>query len=155
MFGCLVKSVQRGSIDLLNSLGFHFLIFLFFLRFFHAGDFAHKRGIEFFDGRSVDFVFMKFFILIKSSIDVFVIEVLKLFLIGLSFEFMFRFALVVAELRSLSERATGGLWRLLLDLLNGGVINGLVVKAEVFFESDAFVIYLGDSLGFGSGPVAR
>ena len=103
LFGCLIKSVQRGSIDFLNSLGFHFLVFLFFLRFFHAGDFAHKRGIEFFDGRSVDFVFMKFFILIKSSIDVFVIEVLKLLLIGLCFELIFWFALVVAELRSLSE----------------------------------------------------
>jgi hypothetical protein len=103
LFGGLVKSVQRGSVNLLNSLGFHFLVFFFFLRFFHARDFAHKGRIELFDGRSVDFMFVKFFSLIKSGIDVFVIEVLELLLVGLGFQFVFRVALVVAELGSLSE----------------------------------------------------
>ncbi len=103
LFGSLVKSVQRGSVNLLNSLSFHFLVFFLFLRFFHARDFAHKRRIELFDGRSVDFMFFKFFSLVKSGIDVFVIEVLELFFVGLGFQFVFWVALVVAELGSLSK----------------------------------------------------
>lgn len=64
-------------------------------------------------------------------------------------------ALIMSEGRSLGERAAGWLERLFFDLLDSGVINGLVVESEVFFEGYAFIIDFRDGLGFSSGTVAR
>ena len=109
------------------------MAFLFLFGFLHAGDFSHQGGVKFFDGGCVDFVFVEFFGLVKGGVDIFVIKVLEFLFIGLSFEFVFGVSLVVAELGSLGEGTTGGLYVLLFNLLNGGMVNGLVVKAEVFF----------------------
>ena len=153
MFVGFVKPVQSGSVDFLDSEGFYFLGFLF--RFFHAGDFAHEGGVEFFDGGSVDFVLVEFFGVVEGEVDVFV-KIFELLFVGLGFEFGFvRVAFVVSEGGGLGEGAAGGLGRFFFDLFDGGVIDGLIVEAEVLFEGDAFVVDFGGCLGFCAGPVAR
>jgi hypothetical protein len=99
------------------------LVFLFLLRFFHAGNFTHKRNIKFFDGGGVDFVFVEFFSLVKGRVNFFVIKVLEFLFVSLGFEFVFGVPLVISKLWSLSQGTARGLHGLLFNLLNNGMVD--------------------------------
>ena len=71
--------------------------------------------------------------MVKGRVDIFVIKVFEFLLIRLCFEFVFSVPLVIPELRSLGQGTAGGLYGLLFNLLDDGMVNGLVVKPEVFF----------------------
>ena len=80
--------------------------------------------------------------------------ILGLFFVCLCFYFvLINFSFLVSKSWRLSKGARRRLERLLLNLLNCGMINRSVIQAKILFKSYALVINFRGSECFGSGPV--